>query len=228
LHLNLPGSPEGAAFDQGKILACVVTGRRSLPYQDAYHYIAAVDMSGGSGDDAVLCIAHLEGRVVVIDLIAKQIGSPPFNPRNVVGQFCELLKGFHISRVVGDAYGGQTFRQDFAAHGIQYDVRTASASLLYEALEPVLNAGEIELLDVPTLIEQLVSLVWRGQKIAHEHGAHDDFANAAALAATALRQVEEPHEWNAPIIVSNGPRYFPGSDRYGGREMMRVVIDLPD
>ena len=87
----------------------MVTGRRSLPYQDAYHYIAAVDMSGGSGDDAVLCIAHLEGRVVVIDLIAKQIGSPPFNPRNVVGQFCELLKGFHISRVVGDAYGGQTF-----------------------------------------------------------------------------------------------------------------------
>ncbi|HKD93049.1 MAG TPA: hypothetical protein VKB56_14145, partial [Terriglobales bacterium] len=50
LHLNLPGSPEGAAFDQAAILKCVVTGRRSLPYEDGRKYVAAVDMSGGSSD----------------------------------------------------------------------------------------------------------------------------------------------------------------------------------
>ena len=67
LHLNLPGSPEGAAFDQGKVLACVVIGRRSLPYEEGRRYFAAVDMSGGSLDDAVLCIAHADGRTTVID-----------------------------------------------------------------------------------------------------------------------------------------------------------------
>ena len=97
LHLNLPGSPEGAAFDQGKVLACVVTGRRSLPYEEGRRYVAAVDMSGGV-DDAVLCIAHADGRTTVIDLSHKQIGPAPFNPRNAVGQFCETLKAFTFPR----------------------------------------------------------------------------------------------------------------------------------
>jgi hypothetical protein len=57
LHLNLPGAPEGAAFSQEKILACVVTGRRSLPPEPNGRYFAAVDMSGGSSDDAVLAMA---------------------------------------------------------------------------------------------------------------------------------------------------------------------------
>jgi hypothetical protein len=72
LHLNLPGAPEGAAFDQGAVLRCVVTGRRSLPYDEAHRYIAGVDMSGGSSDDAVMCIAHVvEGKRVVLDRIGK-------------------------------------------------------------------------------------------------------------------------------------------------------------
>ena len=44
----------------------------------------------------------------------------------------------------------------------------------------MLNAGEIEFLDVPKLQEQLLGLVWRGSKIDHLPGEHDDFANAAA------------------------------------------------
>lgn len=66
-------------------------------------------------------------------------------------------------------------------------MRSASASLLYEKLEPLLNAGEVELLDQPTLIEQLVSLVWRGQKISHEASGHDDWATACALAVSVAR-----------------------------------------
>jgi hypothetical protein len=31
LHLNLPGAPTGAFFDQGAVLAAVVEGRRALP-----------------------------------------------------------------------------------------------------------------------------------------------------------------------------------------------------
>jgi phage terminase large subunit-like protein len=187
LHLNLPGSPEGAAFDQGAVLRCVVTGRRSLPWQEGRRLVAAVDMSGGSADDAVLCIAHLDGKTVVLDLIVKQPGAPPFDPRYAVARFCDILHEYKIGRVYGDAFGGQTFRLDFQKRGIAYEVRSASASLLYEKLEPVMNAGELELLDQPTLIEQLVSLVWRGTKITHEHGAHDDWATATALAVSVVR-----------------------------------------
>jgi hypothetical protein len=187
LHLNLPGSPEGAAFDQAAILKCVVTGRRSLPWREGCRLVAAVDMSGGSADDAVLCIAHLDGKTVVLDLIAKQIGAPPFDPRAAVWRFCDILRKYNIAKVYGDAFGGQTFRLDFQKRGIAYEVRSASASLLYEKLEPVINAGELELLDQPTLIEQLVSLIWRGTKITHEHGAHDDHATALALAVSVVR-----------------------------------------
>jgi hypothetical protein len=189
LHLNLPGSPEGAAFDQDMILKCVVVGRRSLPWQAGVRYMAAVDMSGGSADDAVLCIFHIEDRTVVVDLVAKQLGGVPFSPRSAVSQFCYVLREWKVAKVYGDAYGGQTFRQDFATLGIDYEVRTASASNLYERLEPLLNQREIELLDHPTTIEQLVGLIWRGQKITHEHNSHDDHINAVALAASVAREL---------------------------------------
>jgi phage terminase large subunit-like protein len=187
LHLNLPGSPEGAAFDQAAILKCVVTGRRSLPWQDGTRYFAAVDMSGGSSDDAVLCVVHLDGKTVVVDAVVKQPGLPPFDPRYAVARFCDTLADYQVVKVYGDAFGGQTFRADFKKRGIVYEMRSASASLLYEKLEPLINAGELELLDQPTLIEQLVSLVWRGSKISHENGAHDDHCTAVALAASVAR-----------------------------------------
>jgi hypothetical protein len=63
LHLNLPGAPQGAAFDQAKILACVVAGRRSQPPEEGRKYRAFVDMSGGSSDDAALAIGHKRDRV---------------------------------------------------------------------------------------------------------------------------------------------------------------------
>ena len=210
LHLNLPGSPEGAAFDQGKILACVITGRRSLPYEEGRRYFAVVDMSGGSSDDAVLCICHLEGKTVVLDHIIKQMGDPPFDPRSAVRHFARAMREYGgISKIYGDAFGGQTFRRDFEAQSIEYVVRTTSASDLYERFEPVLNAGEVELLDVPVLVEQLVSLIWRGQKITHEANGHDDWANACALAVSVARasltgDFDVPHVCAAVLSRTGG------------------------
>ncbi|MGO9328288.1 MAG: hypothetical protein ACLQJ0_09230 [Steroidobacteraceae bacterium] len=213
LHLNLQGSPEGAAFDQGKVLAAVVTGRRSLPPEPDCSYVAAVDMSHGSADDATLCIANAEGKVVVIDLVMKQIGAPPFNPRDAVRLFSGVLKEYGISTVYGDAAGGQTYRQDFAALGITYELRSTPASQLYEWFEPVLNAGEIELLDHATLIEQLVCLVWRGARITHEPNSHDDHANAVALAVHVLRAraMEQKVPTCIPYVVGKRGVYSGGS-----------------
>ena len=79
---------------------------------------------------------------------------------------------------------GETFEQDFHEHGVSYRLSVLTKSQIYEALEPRINAGEVELLDVSRLIEQLLGLVARGTKIDHLPGDHDDLANAAAGAVS--------------------------------------------
>jgi hypothetical protein len=180
LHLNLPGAPASAFLDQGSVLAAVVEGRRALPPEEKVRYCGFVDMSGGSSDDAVLAISHQAGKRAVVDLVEKQAGGVPFNPRDAVTKFADILKRYRLTRVVGDAYAGQTFRRDFQAHGIRYELSRLTSSELYEALEPRLNAGEVELLDLPILQEQLLTLVQRGSRVTHEHGAHDDWACACS------------------------------------------------
>ena len=103
-----------------------------------------------------------------------------FNPRTAVVAFAETLRRYGVACVTGDAYGGTTFRNDFEAEGIRYEVAGNSKSVLYEALEPRLNAGEVELPDIAQLTEQLLTLVWRGARIDHQVGDHDDFSNAVA------------------------------------------------
>lgn len=179
LHLNLPGAPDGAAFSGEHVMAAIVDRRTSLPPQPGIRYVAFVDMSGGSNDDAVLAIAHKDGTRLILDALISQSGAPPFNPRQAVAKFAAVLKEYRVSRVTGDAYAGLTFRADFQAQGIVYEVSKQSKHELYEEFEPLLTASEVELLDVGKLQEQLLTLVWRGVKIDHQSGDHDDWANAA-------------------------------------------------
>lgn len=182
LHLNLPGMPEGSYFDAERVLACVVAGRRQLKPQAGVEYRGFVDLSGGSNDDATLGISHTApdtGRAV-LDFVVSQTGQPPFNPRDAVAKFAAVLKSYNVHAVTGDRYGGETFRQDFQQHGIGYELSPLTAHQLYEALEPRVNAGEVELLDVPKVQEQLLGLVARSGKIDHLPGEHDDWINAAA------------------------------------------------
>jgi hypothetical protein len=183
LHLNLPGAPDGAAFSGEHVMAAIVERRAALPPVATHRYHAFVDMSGGSNDDAVLAISHKESARVVLDLVVSQSGAPPFNPRHAVAKFAATLIEYKIGAVTGDAYAGQTFRADFESHGIRYEVSTRSKHEIYEAFEPLLTASEIELYEVPKLQEQLLTLVWRGVKIDHQPGDHDDYANACAGAA---------------------------------------------
>ena len=52
-----------------------------------------------------------------------------------LAKFAAILKRYRISSVIGDAFAGETFRQDFRSHGISYDVASLSTSDLYEAME---------------------------------------------------------------------------------------------
>jgi terminase large subunit-like protein len=188
LHLNLPGAPNGAFFDQGAMLAAVVSGRKYLPPRPGIKYFAAVDMSGGSSDNCVLCIGHLEGDRVIIDLIVKQAGnSYPFDPMRAVEQFVDRIDEYDgITSVFGDTYGGDTFGFAFQKRDITFRKIKGSASDQYEAFEPRLNAGLVELLDDPTTIEEALTLVVKGARVTHESGSHDDHINAVALCVNAI------------------------------------------
>ncbi len=198
LHLNLPGAPNGAFLDQGAVLDAIVTGRKSLPPQSSVKHVAFVDMSGGSSDDATLSIAHRHDRRAIVDLVIKQDGETPFNPRSAVRKFVGVLREYGVREVTGDNYAGTTFKNDFEAEGIRYQPSPLTTTELYEAFEPALNAGEIELPDIPKLQEQLLTLVIRGARIGHQAGDHDDYANSCAgavwLAIKAKRLMIIPAE----------------------------------
>jgi hypothetical protein len=181
LHLNLPGLPEGSAYQPEPVMDAIARGVLVRRPERGIRYAAFVDMSGGSSDDAVLAIGHTDNdKSAVLDCIENQGAAVPFNPNKAVERFVQTLKDYGIAHVMGDRYAGETFRAQFAERSVGYTVATESKSALYEALEPVLNAGGVVLLDVSTLEQQLLGLVWRGGKIDHQAGEHDDYANAAA------------------------------------------------
>jgi hypothetical protein len=181
-------------------------------------YFAFVDMSGGSSDDATLAVAHVEYETkrTVLDLIVCQVGAPPFNPRDAVRKFAAELKawGPGLMRVTGDAYAGQTFRRDFEDAGIAYTVSSRTKSEIYDAFEPKLNAGEVELLDHPKLTEQLLTLVLKSGRINHLPGDHDDFANAACGAILlASAQQKKPLTFTMPFAASRPRESFDNQRR---------------
>lgn len=191
LHLNLPGAPNGAFFDPDSFTRAIDKGRTSLPFDARQKYYGFVDMSGGSADDATLGIAHEEGGKSIVDLVMRQAGDVPFNPRTAVERFAKQLKAYGIRRVTGDAYAGQTFRFDFEGHGITYTSCKVPKTELYEEMEPMLNAGEIELPDLPRLLEQGLGLVLRGSRVDHLPGEHDDWINAAAGAVWCVANADK-------------------------------------
>jgi len=181
LHLNLPGLPEGSAFQPDPVMTAFDRTRPVRAPEDGLDYAAFVDMSGGSSDDAVLAVGYrdADGRARVCRVL-NQGPPPPFNPRKAIDRFATVLKDYRITGVTGDAYAGQTFLSDFESRGIRYTVSSLSKSKLYEALEPPLNGGQVTFPNVPELEQQLLGLIWRGGKIDHPSGEHDDYANAAA------------------------------------------------
>jgi hypothetical protein len=201
LHLNLPGAPQGAFFDQGIVEKAIIVRRTEIPPQDGVDYLAFCDMSGGSSDDATLGIAHWDGTKAVLDLLINQVTAPPFNPRiDGVARFATACRRYHCKTVNGDSYAGMTFRHDFAECGIDYIVCKQTRTDLYENLEVALNAGQVELLDLPKLRSEMMTIIRKGTSLNHMAGRHDDWATSAAGALTLVNPdigKETPHilEW---------------------------------
>jgi hypothetical protein len=230
LHLNLPGFPDGGAFDAVKLDAAVARGVRVRPPEPAIKYAAYVDMSGGSSDAAVLAIGHREGTVRVVDVVMDQGTKPPFDPKQAIPRFARILGEYRAGAVWCDTYGRKAptlaFETAFAACGIAYHPSPFSAGELYELMEVPLNSAELVLPDDPETLEQFAGLQRRGIRIDHRAGEHDDRANAVAGLCWLLGQDAGPLDPKRDIHLGPQRVSVAGPMSYGsGRQADQSWFD---
>ena len=144
--------------------------------------MAFIDPSGGSADSMTMAIAHVEGDIAVLDIVREIV--PPFNPSEVVEEFCAVMRGYRINRCLGDRYAMEWVVSAFDQCGIFYEHADQNKSELYGSLLPMLNSGTVALLQHDRLRRQLLALerrTGRGRDIIdHPRNQHDDVANAVA------------------------------------------------
>lgn len=172
------------------VAGCTVSGRYELPPLSTVRYSAFVDAASGSGGDSfAVAVGHGDRRdgrwVRVVDAIREY--KPRFAPETVTGDVVTLLKTYGVRHVEGDKYAGAWCSDAFERRGVRYVASPRTKSECYLAALPVLNQGDVELLDLPALRRQLLALerrtAWGGrQSVDHPptSSAHDDVANVAA------------------------------------------------
>jgi hypothetical protein len=109
----------------------------------------------------------------------------------IVAEIAGIAKQYGVRTVHGDRYSRHWVAQAFQRHGLRYDAdHGLDKTAAYLEAEPLFAQGRIFLLDDPTQRRELVCLERRprpGNKATVDHpnsaGAHDDYANALALAA---------------------------------------------
>jgi hypothetical protein len=169
------------------------------PYSPSYAYVAFCDPSGGSHDAMTLGIAHAErgDRTDYAVLDQVLIVQPPFEPEDVVKNFCALLQRFNIRFVTGDRYGGEWVASMFKKWGIRYEPSELDKSAIYTESLPLFAQKRVELLDIRKLSTELRLLErspragGRGDSVDHPPRAHDDAANAA-IGALRLASLKSP------------------------------------
>ncbi len=193
-YLAVFRSDVGSFLDRDLVERAIEPGRRERAPLSSISYSAFVDPSGGAHDSFTLAVAHEHNGRYVLD-VCRGI-KPPFDPSQVVKEFCDLLKSYRVYSVVGDRYAGEWVREQFSRHGISYRHCERSKSELYLEALPRFAQGCLELLDVPALTMELMELERRTSRsgrdtVDHPPGGHDDLANSCAgclsLLATGAR-----------------------------------------
>jgi hypothetical protein len=193
-----------AAYD-----ACVdhgVTEREPEPPLGADYYRAAVDLSGGTGQDsAALSIQHVEQDAdagverCVQDLLTEW--APPFDPGVMCGEIAAACRRFGIVEVTGDQFSEGFAASEFRRHGIAYAVsERKTAECVLDSLA-VLNTHRVRLLDVPKMRRQWLNLrrdyASGGRPTILETKRHDDLAvvTARGIVAALGLGVEPEARW---------------------------------
>ena len=90
------------------------------------NYVAAVDLSGGTGEDsAALAIGHCETdeagvEFFILDVLREWM--PPFDPGVVVAEIATECLGFDITEVTGDQFSEGFAASECRRHGLLYRV----------------------------------------------------------------------------------------------------------
>jgi hypothetical protein len=107
----------------------------------------------------------------------------PFNAEATTERFAELARGYRLSQVHGDAYGGALYSQAFDRNRLRYVQAPLDASGLYCSFALSARSGQVTTPNNETLLRQLR---WLEEKLTttktlvRHAGPHDDVANACA------------------------------------------------
>jgi hypothetical protein len=188
------------------IAACVVEGRKSVPPQpNVYTYRAAID-AAFKGDRFTFAMVHRdeEGERLIVDHLAGWEGSreAPLRLGSVVPEIRRVLEQYRTHYVFGDQFGSEPIRQTFSAEGISFQevpFTLQSKADMYGTLRSLIMDGRVELLDHRESLKELrsleVQLLPGGHpRVGHPNrgGAHDDFADAIALAVSRAKSYMAP------------------------------------
>lgn len=171
-----------AFLSDADIDACVDRDRPpELPPRAGVKYQAFVDPSGGRHDAFTIAIGSRDGDRLRIDCLRGR--SPPFDPKQVVGEYAILLKEYGIREVIGDNYAAAWVEMEFKAAGIRYLRSELPKGRLYIEGLPAFTRRTVSLPDHPRLLRELRLLERRahaGGKDTVDHGqvGSDDYANA--------------------------------------------------
>ena len=228
LYQNLPGQPDGAAYDAAIVQSCVVPGRTVLAPKPGTSYQGFVDMSGGGSDDSTLAIGHVEDGIAIVDLLMDQgprRAGHTFSPQETVTKFAATLKQYGCHAVTGDRYAGSWPAVEFGKHGVSYRVSDKNRSELYAALEPRLNSGGVQLLDHQTLLSELIGLLRKGENVDHAAGEHDDHANSCAGVVVAMTRGEALRLLNAAPPDARTEQQIHDDEMKGGAAASVAMIN---
>ena len=203
---------------------CIVRFRTELPRIENAAYIIAVDPAFVRNDFALAVLHKAAGGLVVVDRVARWAGTKkaPLGYERV----CEMIAGFAneygIREVWGDQYCAPVINQCLGKLGIRYRDYTFGARTradLFGNLKHLLVQNKIELLDEPTLLQQLRALEERSAPngnidIRPRYGQKDDVAVAVALAAFELAKRPPQREPWVEVITVGRP--YEGSLRREG------------
>jgi hypothetical protein len=202
----------------------IVKGRAIMQPPDGAATVGFVDISGGVVDSHCAAVGFRDGNFSAL-ASARELKTP--DTESVVREFSEMLKSFGITRAFSDRYGAEWVRNAFARHGIELLKSPLTRSEIYANFAPMLNAGQVRLLDNQRLRSQLLALERRTTRgtgrdvIDHPTGGADDLANAAcgalvmvarAAAMAPIGAVAVPIGNSTDWLPSNRDSlgYFPG------------------
>ena len=174
-------------FDPEALEAVVLRGERERLPEPGVRCEAGCDAASGTGSDAfAVAVAHRTPDGTAL-LDAVRAWRPPFSPESVIAEAAAFLHTYRAFEVEGDAYAPGFVEDGFRRHGVRYVRADRTRSAFYLELLPLVNATRVRLLDLPDLLRELRGLErWRGRagrdRVDHRRGAHDDAANAAAIA----------------------------------------------